>query len=218
MRLGCSGCLVVPVLLLLTAAVGGATWTAARLFRPPEIPVWVPTAAESRRAQQKLFEIVRRPPRSGESGTDVVTFSEKEVNALISRHLVEVGGVAVKNSFVRLVGTHRVDIYGSLPLGDVLDAVGPATISRQLPASWVTRPVWWHLTTRLRATGGSDGRRRLYLDAESLTLGDQPVPVALTRLLLPPRVLELLRLDLPAGVDSVTVEPGKVVVRGRAAP
>jgi hypothetical protein len=44
-------------------------------------------------------------------------------------------------------------------------------------------------------------------------VGRQRLPVALLRVLLDPAALQVLYWRMPSGIDAITVEPGRVVVR-----
>src|SRR5262245_49390683 len=88
MKLGCSGCLGGLVFLAVAAlAVGGVVGAGTRMLAGPTDPLPITTAADGTRAQQKIFDIARRP-RGGQ-----VTLTEAEINALLARHLVEARGV-----------------------------------------------------------------------------------------------------------------------------
>ena len=81
LRLGCFGCLT---LLLLLGIVGAAAWGSYQMTRTPEI-VGAPSApADGIRAQQKIFELIRR---TGSGKPHTVVLSEREVNAFLNRHL-----------------------------------------------------------------------------------------------------------------------------------
>jgi hypothetical protein len=175
------------------------------------------TAVESRRAQQKLAEMFQRPRSPGTLAADPIVFSEGEINALLARNVEEVRGARLGGIVVRLVGNDRIDVYHSLSLTRALDSVGLGMISQYLPRGWSQHPVWWHIGTRLRNATRSDGRRGVALDVASLTLGRQPLPAMLARILLDPKLLGTLSFELPAGVDSITIEPGKALVRRSAA-
>src|SRR5262245_64198807 len=87
MKSGC-GCGCVTVLLL-GLLVGTLFWLATGVLDRPSLQHEIGTAAEGRRAQQKLFELAARG--SGRDRRDQrrvpVTLSEAELNALLARHL-----------------------------------------------------------------------------------------------------------------------------------
>jgi hypothetical protein len=204
------------MLVLLLAAVG-ASWTITRCLGQPDLPAPAPTAVESRRAQHKLVEIFQRPRSPGGFAAEPVVFSEVEINALLARNIDDYRGAQLRGSVVRLVGNDRVDVYRSLPLPRALDAVGLGALARYFPGAWREHRVWWRISTRVRNADRPDRRRAVVLDVEGLAVGNQPVPLLLTRVVLDQKLLDTLTFDLPAGVDAIAVEPGKVVVR-RVAP
>jgi hypothetical protein len=215
MRFGCGGCLSMLVLLMAAVSVGMA-WTIARCLGQPDVPIPAATAVESRRAQQKLAEMFQRPRSPGSRPSDPIVFSEGEINALLARNVEEIRGARLRGSVVRLIGSDHVDIYRSLPMTRVLDTVGLGEVSRYLPSEWRERAVWWRISTRVRNTSRPDGRRWVSLDVEALALGNQPLPPLLARVLLDPKLLETLSFELPGGVESIAVEPGRALVRRSA--
>jgi len=209
MKLGCSGCLVSIVTLAVVAlAIGGLIGAGARMLaRPEAASLPSTTAADGSRAQQKLFEIARRGRLA-----QPVTLSEAEVNALLARHLVEARGVRLGTLSVRLLGEDRLEITGQLPLRQLLDEGGLSAPGGALPAAWRERPVWIDVGVRAGVSDGS--RRQLRLDVETFAVGRQRLPARALRLLLDPAAVGLLQWPLPEQVESVTIEPGRVVIRG----
>src|SRR5262245_8039576 len=117
MKLGCAGCLSTLVGLALVAlVVVSAVGVGSRLLGQPTIAPAVTTPADGSRAQQKLFELTRR--RRGSPETVIIT--EPELNALLTRHLVEARGVHLGTPSARLLGGDRLEVIGSRPLGRVL--------------------------------------------------------------------------------------------------
>jgi hypothetical protein len=209
MRLGCSGCLVVVVLLAVAiVAVGGAIGAGRRILATPDVAgLPTPTAADGSRAQRKVFDLVRRTrdPRP-------VTLTEAEVNALLMHHLVEARGVRIAAVGARLVGDDRVELTGRAPLHQLFEEAGIPLLNDVLPKRWQDRPVWLHVGARVRVDPGP--RPQLRLEVEDFAVGRQRLPARLLRLLLDPAALGLLRWPLPEHVQRVTVEPGRVVIRG----
>ena len=83
LRLGCLGCLTIIVLVALVGVTG---WGIVQAMRAPDIALGPTSAADGARAQQKIFELLRRA-RGGRPHT--VSLPEREVNAFLSRHLAE---------------------------------------------------------------------------------------------------------------------------------
>ena len=206
---GCSGCLVAVVSLGIVAlAVGGAVGAGMRMLAKPAAAALPPTtAADGSRAQQKLFDVARARRLA-----QPVTVSEGEVNALLARHLVEARGVRLTTLGVRLVGGDRVEITGQAPLRQLLDEAGLGGAAGLLPGRWLEHPMWVHVGARTRVSPGP--RRQLSLDVENFAVGRQRLPARMLRLLLDPAAVGLLRWPLPEHVHDVTIEPGRVVIRG----
>jgi hypothetical protein len=206
MRLGCGGCLATLMLLAcLAGAVAAGAWAVSLALQDPAVTVETPTAADSSRAQRKLFGLGDRGRRG-----ETVVLSEREVNALLSRQLA--GELPFTSSAVRLLGNDRLELAGQLPLQQALADSGTSALLDPLPRSWARHPVWLHVHAHARVDAG--GRRpQLRLDVEQFALGRLPLPRIAARLLLDPESFRLLRLPLPEGVDSVAIEPGRAVIR-----
>jgi hypothetical protein len=82
-----------------------------------------------------------------------------------------------------------------------------------LPRGWLDWPVWVHLTAAPRVERGDGTRTVLRLDVQEFRLGRQRLPALAARLLLDPSATRLLHLPLPDGVETVSAEPGRVVIR-----
>ncbi|PYM20024.1 MAG: hypothetical protein DMD78_23025 [Candidatus Rokuibacteriota bacterium] len=141
MKSGCSGCLVAVVSLGIVAlAVGGAVGAGLRMLAKPEAATLpATTAADGTRAQQKIFDLARH--RSSQP----VILSEAEVNALLSRHLVEARGVRLNTLGVRLLGGDRLELTGQTPLHQLFEEAGLPVVLGVLPSRWRERPLWVHV-------------------------------------------------------------------------
>jgi hypothetical protein len=193
---------------LLALAIGGAVGAGIRMLSTPAAAVLPPTsAADGSRAQQKIFEVARASRL-----TQPVTLTEAEVNALLSRHLVEARGVRLNALGVHLLGDDTIELTGQAPLRQLLDEVGLGSVSGVLPARWLERLVWVDVGARVRVVSGV--RRQLALDVEHFAVGRQRLPASALRLLLDPAAIGLLRWPLPEHVQGVSIEPGRVVIRG----
>lgn len=209
MRLGCTGCLAaLGLLALLALAAGGTVGAGMRMLaRPDRPPPAATTAADGSRAQQKIFDLSRRARLS-----QPVTLTEGEINALLDRHLVGARGVRLKTLSVRLEGDDRMEVTGQVPLRELVEDAGLGALAGVLPARWLERPVWIHVGAHAYVDGGPP--RQLRLDVEHFAVGRQRLPARMLRLLLDPAAVGLLRWPLPGHVDSVTIERGRVVIRG----
>ena len=208
MRLGCAGCLVAVVgLAVLTLILGATVGIGSRMLGQPAIAPIVTTAADGSRAQQKLFELTRR--RRGVAETVIIT--EAEVNALLTRHLVEARGVQLGAPSARLLGGDRVELTGYRPLGRMLEEISLAVVGSVLPARWRERPIWLRVGAHIRVEKRPP--RHLQLDVDALVVGRQRVPALALRLLMDPGGVGPLRWPLPAHIESISIEPGRTIIR-----
>jgi len=193
---------------LVALALGGLVGAGLRMLATPEAAALPPTtAADGSRAQQKIFDVARATRLA-----QPISLTEAEVNALLSRHLVEARGVRLNALGVRLIGDDRVELTGQAPLRQLLDEAGLSSAAPVLPARWLERPVWIDVGARVRVSSGA--RRQLGLDVEHFAVGRQRLPARALRLLLDPAAIGLLRWPLPEHVGGVSIEPGRVVIRG----
>jgi hypothetical protein len=154
MRLGCASCLSAAVGLALLVLIVGATFgIGARILGQPTITPVVTTPADGSRAQQKLFELTRR--RRGHAETVIIT--EPEVNALLTRHLVEARGVQLGAPSARLLGGDRVELAGYRPLGRILEEISLGAVGSVLPARWRDRPIWLRVGAHIRVRRATCG-------------------------------------------------------------
>ena len=209
-RLGCFGCLTVLILL---AVVGLGGWGLVQVARAPDIAAPPTTAADGQRAQQKIFDVIRRA-HSGRPTT--VTLTDREVNAFLSRHLVGAAELPLKNLAVRLPSDGQAEIAGQIPMRVLLGESVASTIGGLIPASWLDPTVWLSLRTRVTLESGGDARRErrhLRLDVERFWLGRLPLPSFMLRVLLDPLALRLLRWPMPDAIDGLRIEPGRLIIQ-----
>lgn len=207
MRLGCA--LLIGALIGAGCLAAGSAWIGPRLFQEPDIAATPGTAEDGLRCQQKIFEIARGG-RFGKRGpTGPVALSEPELNAFLSRHLVESARIPLGSATVRLVGDGIVELKGQIPLRRAL------AIPDLLSMGWLEHPVWVHLGARASLVIGAarNERRYLRLDIERFALGRQQIPGVLARLMLSSAILNQLRWRLPDTVEAVTIEPRMLVIR-----
>lgn len=214
MRLGCAGCLV-SILLggLAIAGVAAVALGLVRTIQEPDFVLPVTTAADGVRAQQKLYDLVRSPTRKG-SGREVV-LSESELNAFLSRHLADAAELSLTGLGLKLLGSDVVEFVGRVPSRQVLAELPLAGLRDLLPARWLDKPTWLSLRARVGLERGAtqEHRRYLRLDVERFAIGRQRLPAVLVRLLFNPTTLRVLRWQLPETVESLSIEPGRVVIR-----
>src|SRR5262245_38807573 len=207
MKLGCAGCLSTLIGLTLVALVlGFAARVGSRLLGQPATAPVVTTQADGSRAQQKLFDLTRR--RRGSPETVVIT--EPELNALLMRHLVEARGIQLGAPSARLLGGDRLEVTGTRPLGRIFEEMSLGSVGSVLPASWLERPIWLRVGAHVRV---EERPRHLRLDVDALVVGRQRVPALALRLLMDPGGVGMLRWQLPPHIESVTIEPGRAIIK-----
>jgi hypothetical protein len=212
MRLGCGGCLILALLIMVGALAGGA-WVLSRALAAPGLPVQEPTAADGHRAQQKIYDLARRGHGRRPGRADVVTLSEAELNAFFARHLGDARDLALDRIAIRLPGDGLIEVSGSAPVRDLTLDSPLSIVTRAAPRGWLGTSVWLHARGRLRLEPGGRGRQYLRLDVERLALGQLPVPMMLARLLFDPAAFTHLRLQVPEAIEAVTPERGRLVIR-----
>ncbi len=211
-RLGCVGCLSVVIV---TALLVGSAWFGFQMLQEPDFPATLTTAAEGARAQQKIFEVARRlSGRSGANGEPVV-LSERELNAFLSRHLAEAAEARLSDVGLRLTEGGIAEFRGRIPLRHFVTEPPLSVLAGAVPAAWLDRPVWLRLGARARIEPGATRARRRYLRLEvvEFAVGRQWLPASLVRFLLDPAMLRVLRWPVPDGVEAITIEQGRVLIR-----
>jgi hypothetical protein len=197
--------------------VGGAVgvvWVGSRALAPPE-PTLVGSEQDALRAQQTLFEIVRRGasrrPPAQRTRRDYA-LSEAELNAFLSRHLGRVAGLTLSELAIRLVGDGIVELRGRLDLNEVAGEGGSGLLE-YVPESWQRAGIILTLRGPLRLeTETARGQAKtLRLNIDEAYLGRLRVPVfAVDRFGAAER---LRRWSVPDSVSAVVVEKGRVVVQ-----
>lgn len=205
MRAGCSGCVSILVAGALLTLVGASVIGAgSRMLAPPGASP-VTTSADGARAQRKLLELARG------RRAQTVAFSEGELNALLARHLVEVRGVRLSGLSARLIGSNRLQVTARTHLRRLLEEASLGLVADALPAGWQARPIELRVGARVRID--DEGPRQLRMEVDEFAVGRQRLPAFALRLLADPATIGLLRWRLPDHVESVAVEPGRVVIR-----
>jgi hypothetical protein len=198
----------------MTLLAAGALWLGSGTFDRPATQHEVGNPADARRAQQKLFALAAGEATERVDGK-VVTFSERELNAFLARH-VSIEELPLADGAIRLIGAGIVEITGRLPLHAFFGA-SLGSVVRFLPERWSGKPIWLRLRGAVRLeTGAARGdRRRLRLDVESLWLGSRRLPAAALGVLPEGPALRATRWPVPDAVDSVVVEPGRLTITRR---
>ena len=190
----------------------GIVWFGQGIFDRPSLAFEVGTPAEGHRAQQKLFELAGGfTPHRRDRSRSGITLSERELNALLTRHLPE--ALPLADGGIHLVGDGVVEITGRLPFLTLLgDSVG--SLSKLLPERWSPGPVWLRLRghVRLETAAGRSDARRLRLDPESVRLGSRRVPVAVLSMLPAGPLVRATLRPVPQWIEGLTIEPGRLTI------
>src|SRR5918993_2849005 len=174
MRVGC-GCLIGVILIV--ALFGGAGWVSYQSLQEPALPRITTTAADSQRAQQKIYSIVARTAAPDRP----IELSEPEVNAFLGRNLVEAADVPLSELRVDLSQPERPRIAGRTTLGALLTEPPLSALRDVIPSSWLGRTVWLQLAATPRVEKSNGRRRYLRLDVREFAGGRQRLPALLVR-------------------------------------
>ena len=189
---------------------------ALQMVRSPGLPLVTTTARDNNLAQEKIFGLVQRSERPGRPAPSQLplVLSERELNALLSRHLQQVGEFPLSDVTVRLPTARRVEVAGRVPFRALVSEPPLTALGAALPKSWLERRVWLHFEADARVEPAASGRRRyLRLDVTRFAVGRQAFPNVLLRLVLDPAMLGLLRWPLPDAVADIVIEPGRAVIK-----
>ena len=216
MKLGCAGCLILSIALMFLAVVaGGFLFLSGNIFEEPRFEGAEWSRVDGSPALSKLAELVQRD--AGHSGRqDPVVLGEREITALVARHLADTAGLRFDPFIVRLTPGQFV-LQGRTIVGDLLKGPPFAQVASQLPAAQLRRPIW--ITARGDISlepgdpGGRRGRARLTLT--EFTLGKQPVGTWPFSIVMGPAGSRLLKWEVPGSVRSIEIEDRRVVIRTR---
>jgi hypothetical protein len=204
------------MLAALAGIVLGAVRMGSRAMAPPTTAPAVGTEQDAIRAQQTLFEIVRRStgrrPMAERVRREYI-LSEAELNSFLARHLGRVAGLPLDSLSIGFVGDGMIELRGRLTLDQVLGDHG-SPLTEHVPKSWRSASVILTLRGPLRLeTEASRGQpKALRFDVEEAYLGRQRVPVVAVERLLGAHG-GLRKWSVPDSVDAVIVERGRAVVR-----
>lgn len=216
MKLGCAGCLIIAIGLMFLAVVsGGFVFLSGNIFEEPRFDALEWSRGDASPAQSKLAEIVQRD--AGHSGRqDPVFLSEREVTALVARHLAGSVGLRFDPLAVRLTPGQFV-LQGRTVMGNLLQGPPFAQLASQLPASQVQRPIWitarGYITLDPGDPGGRTGRARVTLT--EFTLGRQPVGTWPFYIAMGPAGSGLLKWSVPGSVRNIDIEDRRILIRTR---
>jgi len=214
MKLGCLGCLLILIgLMFLAVVAGGFLFLSGNIFEEPKSEGLEWTRADATSARLKLAELVQRD--GGHSARqDPILLSDREVNALVARHLVETIGVRFDPFAIRLIQGQFV-LQGRTVVGNLLQGPPFAQLARQLPAAQLNRPIWitasGYVALEPGEPGGKPGRARVTL--MEFTLGRQPLGTWPFFILMGPTGYGLLKWPVPGTVRDIEIENRRVLIR-----
>jgi hypothetical protein len=203
------GCLTA---LVLVAAVGGVAWGVSEILRRPDFSPVAISPADGQRAQQKIFEILRRSEGGRSRAT---TLSERELNGFLRRHLGNESDLPLRDLVVHLPQDGDAEIIGQLPVQQVLASPPFSVLTSLMPRRAREYRLWLTVLARVtvETADASRDRRRLRLDIRRFQLGRLRLPEVMMRVSLDPSALTFLRWPMPAGIEDVRVEPGRLIVQ-----
>ncbi len=215
MRVGCVGCLLlILVIVIFGVAAAGAVFFSANIFDEPEVQVQPFTTGDGYRAQQKLYEIVLREGQRS-SRVDPVVFTEREINAFLSRHLIDAADLSFSPISVVLLPDNTIEFRGRTMLRNLMQGIPFAQLAPFLPKTRADQPVWVRVRGQLRLERGTMRREREYgrFDVSEFALGTQPIGAWVLTLMLGQAGRDALRWQVPSVVHSIIVEDGRLVIR-----
>ena len=212
MKLGCFGCLVLIVaILVIVGVVLGGLFLSANIFSAPQTSPVSYSRSDGYAAQQKLFEIVTR--QAGRSTRrDPIVLTEAEANAFLARHL-EQSGLPLSPISVRFT-QGQVAVQGQTPLRQLMKGPPFAQILPYVSDKRLDQPVWVTVQGTIKIEG-SGSRRYGRLEVSDFIVGTQHLGSTLLTVLMGPSGGGLLRWPVPAVVTDVRIGDGKVFISTR---
>jgi hypothetical protein len=216
MKLGCAGCLILGIAVTFLAVLaGGFIFLSGNIFEAPRFEAldWSPANAST--ARDKLHEIVQRD--TGQSGRqDPISLTEREINALVARHLAETAGLRFHPFAIRLVQGQFL-LQGRTVFRSLLQGPPFAQLAGYLQASQLDRPIWitvrGYIAVQPGEPGGKPGQARVVLT--EFNLGRQPVGNWLFSAVMGSAGAGLLKWQVPGTLRDVDIEDRRVVIRTR---
>jgi hypothetical protein len=216
MRLGCIGCLGLIVLILVAAVTAAAfVFLAGNLFDVPDVKAPAVSRSEGFAAQQKLFEVASR--QAGRSSrTDPVVLTERELNSFLANHLAQSWQVPLDPIVTRLM-RGSFEVQGRTAFRNLLQGAPFAQLAPYVPAARLDAPVWITLRGTLAVDSPSPGSPRTMarIRLTDFVLGNQPLAPGLLTFFLGQTATRLTEFPVPAVIDGVQIEEGRLIVRTR---
>jgi hypothetical protein len=216
MRIGCAGCLILMVSLIFLAILGGGFFfLSGNIFEEPHFEVLDWSRADASTSRYKLSEVIQRD--SGQSvRQDPIILTEREINALVARHLSETAGLRFDPFATRLTSGQFL-LQGRTLVRSLLQGPPFAQLAAYLPAAQLDRPIWLsvrgYIAVQPGEHGGKPGRARVMLT--EFNLGRQPVGSWPFSIVMGPAGSRLLTWSVPGALREIDIEDGRVVIRTR---
>ena len=215
MKLGCFGCFFVTLgILVIVVLAGGALLLSLSLAEAPKVSLISFSKADGYAAQQKLYEVVLR--QSGRSSRkDPIVLSEREANAFLSHHLAEAAGIPLSPLVVRFE-RGLLFAQGQTPLRNLFQGPPFAQLLPYFPYKRLDQPVWVTVRARISVEdSGVSANRYGTVTVTDLELGRQRVSSFLLYVLMGPSGAGLFRWQVPAVVENIQIDDGKVTIQTR---
>jgi hypothetical protein len=216
MKLGCAGCLILLVALAFIAVlVGGFVFLAGNIFGEPHFEVRDWSRSDASAARYRLHEIILRD--AGQSARqDPIIVSEREISALVARHVAETAGLRFEPFAMRLVQGQFL-LQGRTVLRSLLQGPPFAQVAAYLPASQLDRPLWITVRGYIAVQPGEPGRKpgQARVVLTEFNLGRQPVGNWPFSAVMGSAGSGLLTWPVPGAVRDVDIEDRRVVIRTR---
>ena len=216
MKLGCAGCLVLVIAVIFLVVMAGAfLFLSDNIFEELRFVALDGSPANASTARGKLHEIVQRD--TGQSGRqDPIILTEREINALVARHLAETAGLRFHPFAMRLAqGQFR--LQGRTVLRSLLQGPPFAQLAAYLPASQLDRPLWITVRGYIAVQPGEPrrkpGQARVVLT--EFNLGMQPVGNWPFFAVMGSAGAGLLKWQVPGTLRDVDIGDRRVVIRTR---
>jgi hypothetical protein len=216
MKLGCAGCVILIVLLTFLAALVGAFFAmSGNIFEEPHFEALDWSRSDASAARSTLREIILRD--AGQSGRhDPVLLNQREINALVARHLAETAGLRFDPFAIRLTQGQFL-LQGRTALRSLLQGPPFAQLGAYLPASQLDRPIWITVRGYIVVQPGELGRKpgRALVVMTEFNLGRQPVGNWPFSAVMGSAGSGLLKWPVPGAVQDIDIEDRRVLIRTR---
>jgi hypothetical protein len=216
MKLGCVGCLILIVILtFLAVLVGGFIFLSGNIFDEPRFEALDWSRSDASTARGKLHEIVQRD--TGQSGRqDPIILSEREISALVARHVAETAALRFEPFAIRLV-QGQFHLQGRTVLRSLLQGPPFAQLAAYLQASQLDRPIWITVRGYIAVQPGEPGRKpgQARVVLTEFNLGTQPMGNWPFSAVMGSTGAGLLKWRVPGTLRDVDIEDRRVVIRTR---